>query len=86
MISCLAASVITLPHLAEDALVVLRADDDVSMRSGLLSGPYSTVTWLLASGRSHLISPDWRSWASFSTMRCDRWIGSGISTSVSLQA
>ena len=47
---------------------------------------YSTVTWLLASGRSCSMVCASRTLACDSTRRCESWIGSGISASVSLQA
>ena len=57
----------------------------VSIRTGL-SPSYSTVTWLLLSGRSQSTSPFWRASVSRLRMRCDSAIGSGISSGVSLQA
>ena len=56
-----------------------------SIATGLPSS-YSTVTWLLASGRSHFSLPFLRSSACFFTSRWARVIGTGISSSVSLQA
>ena len=42
-------------------------------RTGLSFSSYSTVSWDLASGVSHSqpFAPDFRSWASFSTNRCE---------------
>ncbi len=50
------------------------------------SPSYSTVTWLLPSGRSQGRSPDLRALASRLVSRCARAIGSGISSGVSRQA
>ncbi len=47
---------------------------------------YSTVTWLLPSGRSQGISPDRRAAASRCVSRCASAIGSGISSGVSVHA
>ena len=57
----------------------------MSIRTGLPSS-YSTVTWLLLSGRSHLIVPFWRSSVIWLMIRCDSAIGIGISSGVSLEA
>ena len=54
-------------------------------RTGL-SSSYSSVTWLLLSGSSQASVLFSRSVAMHSTRRCERWIGSGISSSVSSQA
>ena len=57
----------------------------VSIRTGV-SPSYSTVTWLLLSGRSQSTSPFWRASVSRLMIRCASAIGSGISSGVSLQA
>ena len=57
----------------------------VSTRIGVKPS-YSMVTWLLASGRSQGIVPSWRSSVIRLMIRCASAIGSGISSSVSLQA
>ena len=57
----------------------------VSTRMGLLPS-YSIVTWLFESGRSQSTSFFCRASVSLFRIRCDREIGSGISSGVSLQA
>ena len=57
----------------------------VSTRTGVAPS-YSTVTWLLASGRSQLIEPFCRSSVIRLMIRWASAIGSGISSGVSLQA
>ena len=57
----------------------------VCTRVGLPSS-YSTVTWLLLSGRSHLIVPFCRNSVIRLMIRCDRAIGIGISSGVSFEA
>ncbi len=54
-------------------------------RTGLPSS-YSTVTWLLLSGRSHLIVPSCRSSVIRLMIRWARAIGIGISSGVSFDA
>ena len=56
-----------------------------SIRTGLPSS-YSTVTWLLLSGRSHLIVPFLRSSVIRLMSRCASAIGIGISSDVSFEA
>ena len=53
-----------------------------SMRSGRRPS-YSTVTWLLPSGRSHGSSRLRRARERRSTRRCASWIGSGMYSAVS---
>ncbi len=57
----------------------------VCTRTGLCPS-YSTVTWLLPSGRSQGISPDRRAAARCRVRRCASAIGSGISSGVSRHA
>ena len=57
----------------------------VSIRTGV-NPSYSTVTWLLASGRSQGIVPSCRNSVIRLMIRCASAIGSGISSGVSLQA
>ena len=57
-----------------------------STRTGRFSASYSTVTWLLPSGRRYASCPDRRTSESLRASLCASEIGVGISSSVSFVA